>query len=381
MAVKEQRTAEEQKAAEEQRATEEQKAAEEHMREEHMKREQITAQDKEQITAQDSRCQNESEAGIRQRHEAGQGQEAEIRREQESPSGKTGWKIKLLTCLLYIAVLSTATYAWFTMNNKPKVLNLALTAAAAGDLMIADDLGGGPGEYGEELDLKGAIQKVPMEEVSLNPVTTTDGEKFYEPVYTGTAVSDVKEITDQEELNRNYIYEKTFYLKAGSLKNKNGKKVTGGMPKVYDIMLLGPKQDGEEISGCEIRQADGSSSTVAGDTAANSIRISFLVEGQDIAIYEPNSDKHNSDPEKAIDNVKGTYGTYATLQQGGDGSFAGGEGGNSEKMFTIEEEQDVKVTMRVWMEGTDEDCTNSNEMDEIMGNIQFISSEVKSGTR
>lgn len=50
-----------------------------------------------------------------------------------------------------------------------------------------------------------------------------------------------------------------------------------------------------------------------------------------------------------------------------------------EKLFEIEEEQDVKVTMRVWMEGTDEDCTNSNELDEIIGNIQFISSEVKGG--
>lgn len=57
----------------------------------------------------------------------------------------------------------------------------------------------------------------------------------------------------------------------------------------------------------------------------------------------------------------------------------GGEDGNSEKLFEIEEEQDVKVTMRVWMEGTDEDCTNSNELDELIGNIQFISSEVKGG--
>ena len=37
------------------------------------------------------------------------------------------------------------------------------------------------------------------------------------------------------------------------------------------------------------------------------------------------------------------------------------------------------MTMRVWMEGTDEDCTNSNELDELIGNIQFISSEVKGG--
>lgn len=289
---------------------------------------------------------------------------------------KKSLKSRLLMCLLYLAVLSTATYAWFTMNNKPKVLNLALSAAAAGDLLIADDLGGGPGEYGEELDLKTATQKFPMEEVTLNPVTTANGETFYAPIYTGKTVTDVKEIDDLDELNQQYVYEKTFYLKAGSLKNSNGERVARGAMKTYEIMLLGPEQSGEEISGCSIRQADGVSSTVAGDTAANSIRVSFEVEGQEIAIWEPNSDKHNSDTEKAIDNVRGTYGDYPTLQQVNDGSFVGGEDGNSEKLFEIEEEQDVKVTMRVWMEGTDDDCTNSNELDEIIGNIQFISSEI-----
>lgn len=298
----------------------------------------------------------------------------------ENPAAGRGLKVKLLTCLLYLAVLSTATYAWFTMNNKPKVLNLALTAAAAGDLLIADDLGGGPGEYGEELDLKTANHRIAMAEVTLNPVTTNDGESFYEPVYTGTAVTDVQEITDMEELNTRYVYEKTFYLRAGSIKGKDGTRVNIA-PKSYNIMLLGPKPAGEETGGCEIRQADGAGSTVAGDTAANSIRISFQVEGQDIAIYEPNSDKHNRDQEKAIDNVKGAYGEYATLKQLESGAFAGGDNGNSEKLFIIEEEQDVKVTMRVWMEGTDDDCTNSNEMDEIVGQIQFISAEVKDGGR
>lgn len=297
----------------------------------------------------------------------------------EEEKEKQGLKSRLLMCLLYLAVLSTATYAWFTMNNKPKVLNLALSAAAAGDLLIADDLGGGPGEYDEELDLKTATQKFPMDEVQLNPVTTADGEVFYAPVYTGKTVTDVKEITDLDELNQQYVYEKTFYLKAGSLKNSRGERVTRGAMKTYEIMLLGPERAGEEVSGCSIRQADGASSTVPGDTAANSIRVSFEVEGQDIVIWEPNSDRHNSDTEKAIDNVRGTYGTYKTLQQTSDGGFIGGEEGNSEKLFEIEEEQDVKVTMRVWMEGTDEDCTNSNELDELIGNIQFISSEVKSG--
>ncbi len=285
----------------------------------------------------------------------------------------TGWlKSKLLVCLMYVAVLSTATYAWFTLNNKPKVFNLALTAGGAADLLIADDLGGGPGEYGDKLDLQTARQTpVAMMDMELNPVTTLDGRTFYEPVYEGDSVTSVKEITDSVELNKSYVYQKTFYLKAGSIKTKSGKKVSSNV-KSYDIMLLGPEQ-GEEYSGCVIEQKAGSGAEAS---AANSIRIAFLVEGQDkISIYEPNSSQHNGG-DKAVNAV--SYGNYKTLKQPSPGGeFADGENGNSETLFTIREEEDVLVTMLIWIEGTDDDCTNSIQLDEIVGNIQFTSKDAE----
>lgn len=286
-------------------------------------------------------------------------------------------KSKLLICLLYVAVLSTATYAWFTLNNKPKVYNLTLTAGGAADLLIADDLGGGPGEYGDELDLQAANQTpVAMADMELNPVTTTDVKTFYEPIYEGTSVTGTKEITDTTMLNESYVYQKTFYLKAGSLKNSKGKKVSSKV-KSYDIMLLGPEQ-GDEHSGCVIKQAEGVT-TEGGATAANSIRIAFIVEdGQDeIKVYEPNSEQHNTG-DFATNALDKSYGGYKTLKQPSlGGEFEGGEGGNSETLFTIREEEDVKVTMLVWIEGTDDDCTNSIQMDEIIGNIQFISKDAE----
>lgn len=301
------------------------------------------------------------------------------REEQEKENQKSGrLKSKLLVCLLYVAVLSTATYAWFTLNNKPKVFNLALTAGASADLLIADDLGGGPGEYGEELNLREARQDpVAMEEMELNPVTTSDVKTFYSPVYTGTSVTDVSEITDETELNQSYVYKKTFYLKAGSLTTKTGKKINT-KTKSYDIMLLGPKQD-EEFTGCVIEQSP-DSSTEGGATAANSIRIAFIVEGQDeIPIYEPNSEQHNGG-DKADNAV--SYGDYKTLKQPSPGGeFAEGEGGNSDTLFTIVEEEDVLVTMLIWIEGTDDDCTNAIQMDEIIGNIQFISKDAETTNR
>lgn len=293
--------------------------------------------------------------------------------EEKQKNGRL--KSKLLVCLLYVAVLSTATYAWFTLNNKPKVFNLSLTAGASADLLIADDVGGGPGEYGDELDLKEATQSpVAMDEVELNPVTTSDAETFYEPVYNGDTVSNVKEITNEEDLNRSFVYKKTFYLKAGSLKNKSGRKVAS-TARQYDIMLLG-QESGEERSGCVIKQGDGSAAE-GGASAANSIRIAFVLENPDgdIPIYEPNSGQHNGG-EKANNGV--SYGKYETLKQSSPGgAFDGGEDGNSKKLFTIREEEDVRVTMLVWIEGTDDDCTNSIQMDQIIGNIQFTSKDAE----
>lgn len=289
-------------------------------------------------------------------------------------------KSRLLVCLLYVAVLSTATYAWFTLNNKPRVYNLSLTAGGAADLLIADDLGGSPGEYGDFLDLRTARQSpAAMDEMELNPVTTADIKTFYEPVYEGGSVTSTKEITDEKTLNESYVYRKTFYLKAGSLKTGSGKKI-GTNVKSYDIMLLGTEQ-GEENTGCVIRQAAGAS-TEGGATAANSIRIAFIVEGQDeIAVYEPNSSQHNGG-DHAVNSISSQYGGYKTLKQpSAGGAFEGGEGGNSDKLFTIREDEDVLVTMLVWIEGTDDDCTNSIQMDEIIGNIQFISRDAEADGR
>lgn len=284
-------------------------------------------------------------------------------------------KSKLLICLLYVAVLSTATYAWFTLNNKPRVYNLSLTAGGAADLLIADDLGGSPGEYGDFLDLKEARQDpFAMDEVELQPATTADIKTFYreEP---GTVVTGIIKLEEDEDLYRSYVYKKTFYLKAGSLKTGSGKKI-GTSVKSYDIMLLGPEQ-GEENTGCVIKSVGKSEAP-----AANSIRIAFIVEGQDeIAVYEPNSSQHN-DGAKAENAIDSQYGGYKTLKQPvSGGEFEGGEGGNSEKLFTIREDEDVLVTMLVWIEGTDDDCTNSIQMDEIIGNIQFISRDAQADGR
>lgn len=278
-------------------------------------------------------------------------------------------------CLLILA-LSTVTYAWFEQGNRLKVTNLSLLAGGSGILQIADDLGNGPGEYGAQLDLSMAMGKEEMEAMLLNPVTTKNGISFYAPVYVGNTVVNVNPITEEEQLHSVYVYEKTFYLKAGPNPNaeEDGIVVTDG--KMYDVFLVGPAT-GLEHKGTHVFQArDAEGSTVAGDTAVNAIRVSFELEDGTVVVYEPNADVSNRDNSRAEDRVKGEYGQYKTFMQAKDGAFINSANEeDSPILFSIEENADVKVTMRVWIEGTDLDCTDSIALDKITAMFEFMSRE------
>lgn len=283
--------------------------------------------------------------------------------------------LSTVICLLLL-VLSTATYAWFEQGNRLKVTNLSLLVGGSGILQIAEDLGNGPGEYGSELDLSMVTGSDLMETMLLNPVTTKDGINFFKPVYKGNTVVDVKSVTDNEQLNTLYVYEKSFYLKAGPNPNGKEEKIVVTEGKMYDVFLVGPATNQEHTGTHVFQSSDSDGSSVPGDTAVNAIRISFELEDGTVVIYEPNADQSNRDNNRAEDMVKNQYGRYDTVMQGKDGIFIQSDNGeDSPILFQIEESKDVKVTMRVWIEGTDLDCTDSIALDKMNSIFEFMSKE------
>lgn len=277
-------------------------------------------------------------------------------------------RLMSVICLLVLA-LSMVTYAWFEQGNRLKVTNLSLLAGGSGILQIADDLGFGPGEYGGELDLDTG-------NVVLNPVTTKNGISFYSPVYVRNTVTNVNPITDEKQLNSIYVYEKTFYLKAGPNPNAEQEGIVVTEGKMYDIFLMGPATNLEHKGTHVYQSPDAAESTVPGDTAVNAIRVSFELEDGTVVVYEPNADVSNRDNNRAEDRVKNEYGQYKTYKQAKDGAFIDSKNGDdSPVLFKIEENKDVKVTMRVWIEGTDLDCTDSIALDKVMAMFEFVSIE------
>ena len=188
-------------------------------------------------------------------------------------------------------------------------------------------------------------------------------------------VTGVKQITDTQKLSTRYVYEKTFYLKAGPNPNLGG-NVVGTEGKMYNVYLAGNTGSAGSTEGTDVTAAAGKTRT-SNDTAANSMRISFQLEDGTMIIYEPNADASNADTKRAEDGVKNQYGTYTTLKQSKDGYFISSTNSyDSPVLFSIKEGVDVKVTMRVWIEGTDLDCTNSIVLDEIAARFQFMSADV-----
>jgi len=253
-------------------------------------------------------------------------------------------------------VMVTATYAWFTISNTPKVNGLSMTAGTTGSLKIASESSvtpGTPGTYQDTLDFATDY----FSTVKLSPVTTADGTSFYSPQYddAGTSVTGFKPILDATLAKS--VAVATFYLKAESDQYQS-----------FDVCLLG----GENAT------------FVNGDapvfSAKDSIRVSFTIvdsNGTKIVIYEPNSDAVLSGSTARATNSSGntTYGVYTTIAQYTDSKFYSSGTGltRSTSLCTIKAGEDVKITMRVWIEGMDNDCVSEIAKDKISAAIKFIS--------
>lgn len=242
-----------------------------------------------------------------------------------------------------IAMMSTATFAWFTMTDSPTVQGLKMTAAATGGLELSTD----------KNDWNSVIT-VDSDTKSLSPVSTFTNTKidFGTPVYANGSVGSITKITDDTELKKSVaVY--TYYIRA-SLE-------TGGS---VDVGLLGG--DGSSTGTYIIRDIANS----AKEGAANAIRVGFLVDSTDWFIYEPQSDQHASSSSHKAGN---TYaGQESTVQQGVNGKFVkGGSGEKTNKLFTLSDGNAHTVTMYVWLEGTDDDCVNEIQTDSLKGQIQF----------
>lgn len=259
----------------------------------------------------------------------------------------------VMMSLICIMLLSAATYAWFTLSNTAKVANMTLTVGNVTGLQIAEDTGSGAGTYGASIDYTGKIKG------KFLPATTLDGKAMLEPVYNDEgAVSSTKAATKKLDKNttsdgtEGYYYETSFYLKAlganASVKLKDGTGLDGtGVATGDEAGTYVLESASKDHLGCA------------------AIRIS-LSNSSETLVYEPNNGISVSTGTRATDSRTSKDPVATTSLQKNDGSFT-----SQSQKLTLVANTDTKITMRMWIEGSDVQCVNEIAANELAAQLQF----------
>lgn len=308
----------------------------------------------------------------------------------------------VMMSLLCVLMLSAATYAWFTLSKTAKVANLTMTVGEATGLQIAPDAGanGGhtPGTYsgvltfGDDGTTFGTDGKYKITG-KLLPATTTDGKDINKPKYnTDGEVMGVEDIdaadiltnTTTNTAEEGYYYETTFYLKTlgSTATNVVLKASTTALPSDGKVTAT-YSNTGTYVLSNDINGAKNTTNYLG----SRAIRISLTDAAGTTLVYEPNCN---------VVGIEGTQAAYATDENGNKVSMtavtttsaqsssggwmtssdSGWVEGKQTKYLNVKTD-DTLITMRIWIEGTDNECVNEISLDDIIAQLQFEEATAK----
>ena len=293
--------------------------------------------------------------------------------------------------MIFVPLLSAATYTWFAISRTPKVNSMSLYINTPVGLEITwtpED----EDSWGQNLN----YAEYAVGETVLKPVTYSEMEKTFYAANFGLdgRISDISHaLSDERNTNRNdahgYYVKMTCYV-------RTDEPVTVSLAEAYEnsgTYLIGtPVWNSEEII-----HNDG------GYGAQSAIRVGFKItdcnqSGEAIGeprfiIYEPNCNEHNDIyvsgnyfPTLSVDGTENlvpadrlirqtnTAWTEVDPVQNGVLAYRFGEFMDDPHLFDLEEDAMAKIEIYLWLEGQDIDCTNEigNEA-QIFANIQFYS--------
>ena len=273
----------------------------------------------------------------------------------------------VMMVLICALMLSAATYAWFTLSKNAKVADLTMQVGEETSLMIAPDTdktgnAGKAGTYGSTLSFGEGSDGDYYIEFALQPATMKDDGKIYKPTYSddGNTVTGVGTTTDANimtdastsDTGAFYCYKTTFFLK------------TAGNKEVK-IQLKAPDKTMTAYAAPENGVGTYLINKTPDDMGAGAIRIK-LSDGTNSIVYEPLSDYSlPSGTYESAEDKSGVTPIATTNVQKADGTFE-----KQEKTLTVQT-TDTRITMEVWLEGTDSCCVNQIMADQIMGQLVF----------
>ena len=237
--------------------------------------------------------------------------------------------------ILSILGLTSATFAWFTVNTFAGVQLFELQVSTGDDLRVSmENHGANIEQYTHVITndminsyLRGKYNKT-MDQIILDPVTSTDGRTF--TYQDGTRVEPNGD-ESYFEFECYFIATRDMHVHLSNADaDDNGRQTaeTGGTVVSTDS----PAPQSDVIRAC---------------------RIGFEGEGNAVKTYEPN---------------KGVQSTsLATFDPPGGPTY-----NDDNNLFTLEKLTPKKVTVRVWLEGEDPECDNDIQRADLKIKLSFV---------
>ena len=240
---------------------------------------------------------------------------AENRRSQRQPfSMKSRAYTSLLLSLLALVAVTAATVAWFSIADSTRVRTMSLDIMADTEMRMDLDAHESIEQYVRTLSFEQIAKRMQrekgfsMETTPLEPVTTADAVKFM-------------------------------------LENGRVVDSKSGAYLEFDLHFMAEKDMDVHLTSADSKSGagDGTSIRSKNPGLARSMRISFATDGQ-TWIYDP-----------GMGNTSRTKGGIKTFGLPDSGKM---HLTKDNFMFSLKEGQDKTVRVHIWLEGTDEACTD-----------------------
>ena len=306
------------------------------------------------------------------------------------------------------AMLSTATYAWFTMSDSATVTGLEMTAKTSDGLLVSTD----QKEWASAIDLRADGEEVEALEattvISSTLVNALDvsgnavlSPNFNEPVYSsdGYAVTALTAMQAGEKFNEKAI-KKTFFIKEGSGNAVNVGIEVADLGAILTQVNAGvglesgkPKVDGSFVA---LKGTNYTGTSATNDDAIEAVRIGFVIYNEDengaagtteLKIWEPNCDLGVLSTAKFATNDVGESNAalQATIASAYDGKIMEKSGDTYTAVNPETKTSDafisipagaggdgIRVDIFMWFEGQDPSCVNEIMADTVIGQLEFV---------
>lgn len=305
---------------------------------------------------------------------------------------------KRLALLLYVVLIlmtlfTVATYTWFSISRTPAVSDMAMYVNAPTGLEISED------PFAEEWKLQLSFADTLGVDGILKPVTWSENDQiFYAAQYgiDGRIESIGEPLNDQRHANKDnadgYYIVGTFYA-------RTDQKVDVSLSPAVEVKE-GLQGSGTYVIGTPVWDYQQIIHNNGGSGAEYAIRIGFKIQKTDLngisnrgpstfVIYEPNCDRHIDDSygyantpsihgdatlvpaDRIIRQTTSTW-TEAYPVQREAVIHTLGEFETDTTLFTLDTDELARISVYVWLEGQDADCTNViGHEAQIMASIQF----------